>query len=172
MGYMIKKIELETTNSKLRRMKQGTASERLALDEMIKAQERSQNLDYSDKIDSQRTEWRRINKIYLSQKEYVRILQDKVGDDKIKYKITQQKIASMQRSISKTFDALTEKELNRQLSSLRQSQDIEITTVETCSLKVTKDDCIDKARVRAERDAAELGSLVAIDAVTEVKIST
>ncbi|MBC8211220.1 MAG: hypothetical protein H8E21_09125 [Gammaproteobacteria bacterium] len=169
MGYMAKKIELETTKSKLRRLKQSAAGERFALDEMIKAQEKSPGVDYADKIESQRSEWRKINKLYLSQKEYARILQDKVEQDKINYKITQQKIASSQHSISGMFNALSEQELNRQLSSLRKSQDIEISTVETCSLSVTKDDCIDKARVRAERDAAERGSLVVIDAVTEVK---
>lgn len=169
MGYMSKKIELETTKAKLRRLKKSAAAERYALDEMIKAQEKSPGVDYSDKIDSQRSEWRKVNKLYLSQKEYVRILQDKVEQDKIQYKITQQKIANMQHSINRMFKTLTDEELNRQLSGLRKSHNIKISTVETCSLSVTKDDCIDKARVRAEREAAERGSLVIVDAVTEVK---
>lgn len=169
MGYMTKKIELETTKAKLRRLKRNAAGERYALDEMIKAQEKSPGIDYSDKIDSQRAEWRKVNKLYLSQKEYVRILEDKVEQDKIQYKITQQKIANMQHSINRMFKTLTDEEINRQLSGLRKSHDIKISAVETCSLSVTKDDCIDKARVRAEREAAERGSLVIVDAVTEVK---
>ena len=151
MGYMTKKIELETAKSKLRRLKKSSAAERYALDEMIKSQERSPGIDYSDKIESQRQEWRKVNKLYLSEKEYVRILEDKLARDKIQYKVTQQKIANMQNSINEMVKTLTNAELNRQLSGLRKSQDIKISIVETCSLSVTKDDCIDKARVRAER---------------------
>ena len=41
LGYMTKKIELETTESKLRRLKRNAAKERRALDDMIEAQSKS-----------------------------------------------------------------------------------------------------------------------------------
>ncbi|MFT6103314.1 MAG: hypothetical protein ACJA2B_001765 [Candidatus Endobugula sp.] len=169
MGYMTKKIELEITRSKLQRLKRSAEAERRTLDRMIEAKKKSPDVDFSDRIDLQRLEWRKINKLYLSQKEYIRILHDKVEQDKIQYKITQQKIVNLQDSVDRMIDKLANEELNRQFKSLRKSQDIEIVIAETCSLSVTKDDCIDKARVLAERDAAERGSLVVIDAVTEVK---
>ena len=169
LGYMTKKIELETTESKLRRLKRNAAKERRALDDMIEAQSKSPDVDYSDKIESQRAVWRKANKTYISQKEYVELLHDKFSDNKIQYKVTQQKIVNMQQSINDMVKSMADSELSKQMRDLRKSQQIKITAVETCSLTVTKDDCIDKARVRAERDAAERGSLVVIDAVTEVK---
>jgi hypothetical protein len=136
---------------------------------MIKAQDQSPGVDFSDKIDSQRSEWRKSNKLFLSQKEYVRLLQDKVAEDKIQYKVTQQRIDNLQYSIKGIVQSMADTELNKQLRSMSQPKQIKVSSVETCSLTVTKDDCLDKARVRAERDAAERGSLVVVDAVTEVK---
>lgn len=169
IGYTTKKVELEATESKIRRLKRDAQTERRTLDNLIKAQEKPSGSDYSEQIESQRQEWRKVNKLYLSQKEYVRILYDKVSDEKIQYEVTRQKVENLQHSINSLLDAAANTEIDRRLKDLKKSQIVRVETVEICSLPVTKDKCIEKARIRAERDAAEQGSLVVVDAVTEVK---
>jgi hypothetical protein len=169
MGYTTAQIELDTAKSSLGRLKSRVEVERETLDELRDTEAKFPDIDFSDKINAQRKEWRTANKAYLSEQEYVRVLSEKAAQDKKTYDIAVNKRKGLQRTIDRMSDDLAEKKLNAELAQIRKPQNIRVSAVETCSLSMTKDACMDKARVKAERDAAEQGSLVVVDTVTEVK---
>lgn len=169
MGYSTAQIELNTAQTKLGTLKSRVEVERETLDELRNTEAKFPDIDFSDKINAQRTQWRTANKAYLSEQEYVRVLSDKAAQDKKTYDLAVNKRKGLQRTIDRMSDDLAEKQLNAELAQIRKPQNIRVSAVETCSLSMTKDACMDKARVKAERDAAEQGSLVVVDTVTEVK---
>ena len=169
MGYSTAQIELNTAQSKLGRLKSRVEVERETLDELRDTEAKFPDIDLSDKINAQRSAWRTANKAYLSEQEYVRVLSDKAAQDKKTYDIAVSKREGLQRTIDRMSNDLAEKQLNTELANIRKPQNIRVSAVETCSLSMTKDACMDKARIKAERDAAERGSLVVVDTVTEVK---
>jgi len=169
MGYSTAQIELETAQSSLGRLKSRVEVERETLDELRDTEAKFPDIDFSEKINAQRKEWRTANKAYLSEQEYVRVLSEKAAQDKKDYDIAVNKRKGLQRTIDRMSNELAERQLNAELAQIRKPQNIRVSAVETCSLSMTKDSCMDKARVKAERDAAEQGSLVVVDTVTEVK---
>jgi hypothetical protein len=169
MGYSTAQIELDTAQTKLGRLKSRVEVERETLDELRDTEAKFPDIDFSDKINAQRTQWRTANKAYLSEQEYVRVLRDKAAQDKKTYDIAVKTREGLMRTIDRMSNDLAEQQLNAELAQIRKPQNIRVAAVETCSLSMTKDACMDKARVKAERDAAEQGSLVVVDTVTEVK---
>jgi hypothetical protein len=169
IGYSTAQIELESADLKLNNLKTTTDVERERLDALRETEAKFPDIDFADKVDVQRNKWREVNKAYLSEKEYVRVLRDKSIQDKQVYDIAVKKREVLLQSINRISNEVAETQLNQQLAKIRKSQNIQVSSVETCSLSVTKDDCMDKARIKAEREAAERGSLVVVDAVTEVK---
>lgn len=169
IGYSTAQIELDTAQSKLGRLKSRAEVERETLDELRNTEAKFPDIDFTDKINAQRAEWRAANKAYLSEQEYVRVLSDKAAQDKQTYDIAMSRREGLQKSIDRMSAELAEKQLNAELAQIQKPQNIRVSAIETCSLSVTKDDCMDKARIKAEREAAERGSLVVVDTVTEVK---
>ena len=169
IGYYTAKIELENALSTLSSLKNRVGVERDTLDQLIDGEAKYPDIDFTDKINAQRKSWRNANKKYLSDKEYVRILSEKSRKDKQQYDILTQRKTTLQTSIDRMADQYANKMVNRELRRIQKPKNIRVAAIETCSLSVTKDNCMDKARIKAEREAAEKGSVIVIDSVTEVK---
>ncbi len=169
MGYSTAQIELDSSRAKLNTLKSRVEVEREALNQLRDTEAKYPDMDFSDKINAKRKEWRAANKAYLSEQEYLRVVSDKAVQDKKAYDIALKKREGLQRSIDRMSEEIAEKQLNKQLAQISKPQNIRVSAVETCSLSITKDNCMDKARIKAEREAAERGSLVVVESVTEVK---
>ena len=160
---------MNTATSKLDMLKSDVNSEKAKLDKLRDFEDQNPELDFSDKISEQRRLWKKRNQQYLSNKEYVGSLNSKVREYKTQYDIASNRKNSLEATLQRFSDDLAGAQVNDRLKQIRKSKRITIKVRETCSLTKTKDQCRDQARIKAERQAAEQGSLVVVDTVTEIK---
>lgn len=169
VGYQSAKIELSTATSKLDSLKANVEAERSRLDKLRDFEAENPEMDFSDKINQQRAQWKQANQDYLTNREYVASLTSKVNQYKTQHDIAFNKSKHLQATLQRISDDIAGAQVNDKLRQIQTSRRITIKVRETCSLSVTKDNCRDQARVKAERQAAERGSLVVVDSVTEIK---
>ncbi len=169
VGYQSVKIEMNTAVSKLDSLQSDVHAEKAKLDKLRDFEDQNPELDFSDKITQQRGLWKKKNQQYLSTKEYVGSLNSKVREYKTRHDIAYNKKKNLQSALNRFSDDLAGAQVNEKLRQIQKSKRISIKVRETCSLTKTKDQCRDLARVKAERQAAEQGSLVVVDTVTEIK---
>ncbi|MCW8956547.1 MAG: hypothetical protein OQL09_06660 [Gammaproteobacteria bacterium] len=167
--YETLKIEQAASQSKLRSLKVTVDDERKKLKDLRAAEEQFPNIDFTDQLSQQRAIWQKANREYLTHSEFVSALDSKINESRTNYDIAVRQQKNIQDSIDNISGQLANTELQKRLRSIQKSKRISIAVRETCSLSVTKDDCRDKARVKAERKASEKGSVVVVESVTEVK---
>ena len=169
VGYQSVKIEMNTVNSKLDSLQSDVNAAKAKLDKLRNFEDQNPEMDFSDKIGEQRGIWKKTNQEYLSTKEYIGSLNTKVREYKTQYDIALNKKKNLEATLQRFSDDLAGAQVNEKLKQINKSKRISIKVRETCSLNKTKDQCRDQARVKAERQAAEQGSLVVVDTVTEIK---
>ena len=167
--YETLKIEQSVSQSKLRTLKATVDEERKKLKDLRAAEEQFPKIDFSNQLSQQRSVWQKANREYLTHSEYVAALDGKINESRASYNIALRQQKNIQESIDNISGQLANTELQKRLRKIQKSKRINIAVRETCSLTVTKDDCRDKARVKAERKASEKGSVVVVESVTEVK---
>ncbi|MDH5391632.1 MAG: hypothetical protein OEY11_00470 [Gammaproteobacteria bacterium] len=167
--YETLEIQRSASTAKLQSIKATVDSERKKLKDLRKAEEQFPNIDFTEQLNKQRAIWQKANRDYLTNSAFVQALDDKINDSRASYDINLKKQKSIQDSIADLSDQMAGSQLQNQLKSLRTSKRINVSVRETCSLTVTKDKCRDQARVKAERQASEKGSVVVIESITEVK---
>lgn len=167
--YETLKIQQTASQSKLRSLKTVVDEERKKLKDLRAAEEQFPKIDFSDQLSQQRSIWQKANREYLTHSEFVSALDGKISESRTNYEIAVRQQKNIQHSINNISGDLANNELQKRLRNIQKSKRINIAVRETCSLTVTKDDCRDKARVKAERKASEKGSVVVVESVTEVK---
>lgn len=167
--YETLKIQQTASQSKLRSLKVTVDEERKKLKDLRAAEEQFSNIDFTDQLSQQRTVWQKANREYLTHQEFVNALDGKINESRANYNIAVRQQKNIQDSIDNISGRLANTELQKRLRAIQKSKRINIAVRETCSLTVTKDDCRDKARIKAERKASEKGSVVVVESVTEVK---
>ena len=167
--YETLKIQQSASQSKSRSLKVVVDEERKKLKDLRAAEEKFPNMDFGDQLSKQRAVWQKANREYLTHTEFVKALGSKINDSHADYNIAIRQQKNIQDSIDNISGNLANNELQKRLRNIQKSKRINIAVRETCSLSVTKDDCRDKARVKAERKASEKGSVVVVESVTEVK---
>jgi hypothetical protein len=169
VGYQSAKIDLDAASSGLDSLKSNVDAEKAKLDRLRDFEAQNPDMDFSDKINQQRTEWKNANQQYLTNKEYAKSLGSKVVQYQTQYSIAANKKKNLEEALQRISEDLADAQVREKLKQIQTSRRITISVSETCSLNVTKDQCRDQARVKAERQAAERGSLVVVESVTEIK---
>lgn len=162
-------IELKSAQSKLQSLKSERDNERTRLDELRAAEEKMPSIDFTDQINRQSDAVSKAGKKYQAQLELVKINEEKVNENKTKYAIAVEQEKNIRKSIDGMHEQLASAELQKRLQSINQSKQISVEVRETCSLDITQRACRDQAKTKAERQAAEKGSVVMVESVTEIK---
>ena len=162
-------IELKSAQSKLQSLKTERDNERTRLAELRSAEEKMPSLDFTDQINRQSDAVSKVGKKYQAQLEFVKVSEEKANENKTKYAIAVEQEKNIRKSIDGIHEQLASTELQKRLQGLNQSKQISVEVRETCSLDVTQRACRDQAKTKAERQAAEKGSVVMVESVTEIK---
>ena len=162
-------IELKSAQSKLQSLKTERDNERTRLAELRSAEEKMPSLDFTDQINRQSDAVSKVGKKYQAQLEFVKVSEEKANENKTKYAIAVEQEKNIRKSIDGIHEQLASTELQKRLQGLNQSRQISVEVRETCSLDVTQRACRDQAKTKAERQAAEKGSVVMVESVTEIK---
>jgi hypothetical protein len=162
-------IELKSSQSKLQSLKKERDNERTRLDDLREAEEKMPSIDFTDQINRQSDTVSKAGKKYQAQLEHVKATEEKVNDDKTRYAIAVEQEKNIKKSIDSIHEQLASAELQKRLQGINQSKQISVETRETCSVEITPRTCRDQAKTKAERLAAEKGSVVMVESVTEIK---
>jgi len=162
-------IELKSAQSKLQSFKTERDNERTKLDDLRSAAEKMPTIDFTDQINRQNDAVYKAGRKYQSQLDNVKTLEEKVHEDKTRYAIAAEQQKSLKMSIDSMHEQLAGAELQKRLQGINKSRNINVEVRETCSLQLTQAACRDQAKAKAERQAAEKGSVVMVESVTEIK---
>ena len=162
-------IELKSSQSKLQSLKKERDNERNKLDELRAAEEKMPSIDFTDQINRQSDAVSKAGKKYQAQIEHVKATEEKVNDNKTRYAIAVEQEKNIRQSIDGIHEQLASAELQKRLQDINQSKQISVEVRETCSVEITPRACRDQAKTKAERQAAEKGSVVIVESVTEIK---
>ncbi len=162
-------VELESERKELIRSEREKNTAHNKLKKLRRAEEQFTDIDFGSQINDQRNKRKEAIQSHANHKQIYESHRSKVRTLRITYEKLLTQVSNKQNTVRRLVDQLIEADINRQLSSLRNSRRIKVSTSETCSLSITKDACRDKARAKAERLASEKGSVVVVSSVTEMK---
>jgi predicted nuclease with TOPRIM domain len=164
-----RQIQLNSANSRLLTLEQERDAEDVKLDRLRATAKKMPGVDLYDQIRQQHDVVYEAGKRYADQAQTVKGLGERIAIDRTQYSIAMERQKGLQSSIEGILNQLAASEFKKRLDKINRSQTVKASVRETCSLQLTVQNCRDQARTKAERKAAENGSVVMVESVTEVK---
>lgn len=162
-------IELRSAQSRLQTLKKERDTERAKLDE-LRNTEAKMDVDLTDQINHQSEIASGVGKKYQSQLGQIKALEEKIQEKKTQYAVAVEQQKSLKSSINGIHEQMASAALQQRLQGINQPRSISVETRETCGAdNITQRACRDQAKAKAERQAAEKGSVVMVESVTEIK---
>ena len=168
--YNTAKLERDSSKAKLVNLKQRLDEESVKLNNLMEFQSNNPSINMGDQISQQISVKGKANQEYLEERNFSASLENKLIENNKRYQILKQKQAVLQGSVDNLTDSLTDALVQDEINKIQSPKRIPVDVVENCSAdNFTAKQCRDKAKLRAEREASEKGSITVVDTLTEIK---